>query len=541
MNIRSSMYRMVSSLIAIPFLLFSLITTYIYNGKLETVIADSLQAVANVQIAEMTRFCRQQMNDLTIIGDMDVTRAALQGELDQGTLLYLDNMLYSYVEATSSLKNYALVDTNNRVVACSADNYQAFARDGMDSLIESMDGEAFRISNVINIKDDHGEECKSVVAIARIEHQGRLLGYALAELNLDFYDNIRRQAELWDKSTFYLLDGNRQIISAGQRENYHESYDSIDFAANPKGSFTFSSGGKDYLTYYSDVQYTNWQFLLTVNMDNYLAGQTVYFILAGILVILCAAIGVWIRAFSSKRIIRPVKRISHTLRDIQKEQDYSLRIGVERNDELGNLSVEINELLVFIETENLYKAKQHRLLQQKAELDSLTKALNKERIGTYLLNAVERHRADGSEMAVLFVDVDDFKAFNTNHGHEVGDQVLLFVVSLLAGETRGTVGRNGGDEFLVVVEAPEALRELDAHLNRIKELFRTRFVIRGTGRSLPVYCCIGAVRVDFGICGKDVTAECLVKMADEAMYEAKRNGKCGHVIWDYDDIFKWDA
>lgn len=542
MNIRSSMYRMVSLLITVPFLLFSLIITYIYADKLGTVITESLQAVANAQMAEMTNFCKEQMNNLNILGDMEVSHAALRGELDPHTLDYLDNILESRVQITSYLKNAALVDTDYRVVTCSEKNYEIFANDGLSSLIEDMHNESFHISNVVH--DPENTEDQSVVAISLIEENGHILGYAIAEINLDFYDDIRKQAELWDESTFYLLDGNQQIISAGttmedrksfvtsekDREDYNRKYSSIDFKANPKGSFTYKVAGRSYITYYSEVEYTNWQFMLTVNIDNYLAGRTIYGILACILVLLCLAVALWIGSFTSRRIIRPIKHISDTLFNIQQEQDYSLRIKAERNDELGNLSGKINGLLSFIETENLYKAKQQRLLQQKAEQDALTKVLNKERINEYLREAIDRHRANKSEMAVMFIDVDDFKAFNTDYGHDVGDQVLLFLTSLLVRETTGTVGRIGGDEFMVILESPEHLRILDTCLERIKQMSHTQFIIRGTRQHLPVSCCIGAVMVQFTDSGPSATGESLLKLADEAMYQVKNNGKHGYTI-----------
>ena len=52
----------------------------------------------------------------------------------------------------------------------------------------------------------------------------KVLGYALSEISLDFYDNIRKQAKLWNESTFYLLDGNQNIISAGTQDDKRESF-----------------------------------------------------------------------------------------------------------------------------------------------------------------------------------------------------------------------------------------------------------------------------------------------------------------------------
>ena len=543
MSVRNSMYRMVFTLIVIPFLLFSLIITHIYSGRLERAITDSLHVVANAQVEEMTNFCEQQKEYLMMVGNIDLSRAAMRGELRDDMHQYLDNMLYSQVQVTSVQRSLAILDREYRVVACSQE-HEAVA--GIKPLIESMGTQAFYISNVLTDKNG----VKTLVAIARIEADGELLGYILGEISLDFYSAIRERAELWKDSTFYLLDGQQQIISAGtpsenrkdfittrqEREDYNRKYSAIDFDKTPQGSFEYTVGGKDYISYYSDVSYTDWRVLLSVSMDNYQAQRTIYFVLTFFMVLLCAILAVWIGWFASKRIIRPIQGISQTLKAIEKRQDYSLRVEVGRKDELGSLAEEINELISFIETEDLYQTQQQRLLQEKAEQDALTKVLNKDRINHDLQEAIARHQEDGATMAVLFVDIDDFKSFNTAYGHNVGDQVLLFLTSILAKETGGTVGRVGGDEFLVMIETPACVQNLDSCLKKAEEAAASRFVVRGSGTRLPVYCSIGAIRIDFSQPNtKKLTAEQVTSAADTAMYQAKDSGKRGHIIWDWDD------
>lgn len=541
MKIRTSLYRTVFSLIVLPFFLFTLLITRIYSGRLEKVITESLYVVANAQVSEMTNFCEQQRKYLSLLGGMDVSRAALRGTKKEGTVQYLDDILYSYARTVSYMKTLTVLDKEHRVVACSAKEHLSYAAEGIQDLIESMDGQSFYFSDVLL----DGDGNKTLVAISAIEDASGLMGYALAEIDLDFYKNIRRKAELWNESTFYLLDGKQQIISAGtqdedrerfvttveDRQDYDNKYGAIDFEQNPQGSFQYKLGGKEYITYYSNVEHTNWRVMLTTGLDSYKAENTVYCILASMLVLLCIILAVWIGRFASCRIVRPIQKISDTLRGIQENQDYSLRVPVERKDELGRLGTEINGLIDFIETENLFKAKQQRLLKEKAEQDALTKVLNKERISQYLTEALECHRAEKNQMAVLFVDIDDFKAFNTHYGHNVGDQVLMFVASLLARETCGTVGRVGGDEFLVVVEHAAIIQDMEQCLKRIQNQADSQFVVRGSGTCLPVTCCIGAVRVDFATGEKgNLTAEKLTGMADEAMYQVKNHGKRGFIV-----------
>ncbi len=544
MNVRNSMYRMVFTLIVIPFFLFSLLITQIYSTRLEKIIKDSLFVVANAQIEEMANFCEQQREYLSFTGNMDLCHAAMRGELNNEMSQYLDNILYSQVQTMSYVSSIAIIDNDYRVKACSKD-HNIFADKGIENLIKNMDGSSFYISDVLN----DGKNDKTLVAISKIEDESGLLGYTVSEISLDFYSNIRERAELWNESTFYLLDGQQKIISAGtpnesrenfittasERKDYNEKYNSIDFEANPQGSFQYKVGKTEYITYYSNIDYTNWRVMLTVNMGNYQAQETVFFVLMTFLVLLCTVLAVWISGFASKRIVKPIKKISSTLKSIEQKQDYSLRADVERKDELGSLASEINELLNFIETEDLYKTQQQRLLQEKAEKDALTKVLNKEGISLCLNEAIKLHRMDKTKMALLFVDIDDFKLFNDRYGHNVGDQVLLFMTSVLSRETEGKVGRIGGDEFLVVIEKPEYVQNLDECLERMKKDAFDNFTVRGSGTRLRVSCSIGAVKIDFNI-DKELTMEKLIDMADSAMYRAKTNGKNGYIIVNYEDM-----
>ena len=544
MNVRNSMYRMVFTLIVIPFFLFSLLITQIYSTRLEKIIKDSLFVVANAQIEEMANFCEQQREYLSFTGNMDLCHAAMRGELNNEMSQYLDNILYSQVQTMSYVSSIAIIDDDYRVKACSKD-HNIFADKGIENLIKNMDGSSFYISDVLN----DGKNDKTLVAISKIEDESGLLGYTVSEISLDFYSNIRERAELWNESTFYLLDGQQKIISAGtpnesrenfittasERKDYNEKYNSIDFEANPQGSFQYKVGKTEYITYYSNIDYTNWRVMLTVNMGNYQAQETVFFVLMTFLVLLCTVLAVWISGFASKRIVKPIKKISSTLKSIEQKQDYSLRADVERKDELGSLASEINELLNFIETEDLYKTQQQRLLQEKAEKDALTKVLNKEGISLCLNEAIKLHRMDKTKMALLFADIDDFKLFNDRYGHNVGDQVLLFMTSVLSRETEGKVGRIGGDEFLVVIEKPECVQNLDECLERMKKDAFDNFTVRGSGTRLRVSCSIGAVKIDFSI-DKELTMEKLIDMADSAMYRAKTNGKNGYIIVNYEDM-----
>ena len=173
MNVRNSMYRMVFTLIVIPFFLFSLLITQIYSTRLEKIIKDSLFVVANAQIEEMANFCEQQREYLSFTGNMDLCHAAMRGELNNEMSQYLDNILYSQVQTMSYVSSIAIIDDDYRVKACSKD-HNIFADKGIENLIKNMDGSSFYISDVLN----DGKNDKTLVAISKIEDESGLLGYA---------------------------------------------------------------------------------------------------------------------------------------------------------------------------------------------------------------------------------------------------------------------------------------------------------------------------------------------------------------------------
>jgi diguanylate cyclase (GGDEF)-like protein/PAS domain S-box-containing protein len=145
-------------------------------------------------------------------------------------------------------------------------------------------------------------------------------------------------------------------------------------------------------------------------------------------------------------------------------------------------------------------------LQQRAEIDPLTGSLNRSAVLERLTRAVE---SDGPGVAVVFVDLDGFKAVNDEQGHETGDEVLIRVADVLRRRCRDEdrVGRYGGDEFLVTctdVDSPEKARDL-----------AERFAAALIEHDLPA-----SVGVSWSRPGGQSVRQ-LVAAADTAMYAAK--------------------
>lgn len=129
----------------------------------------------------------------------------------------------------------------------------------------------------------------------------------------------------------------------------------------------------------------------------------------------------------------------------------------------------------------------------------------------------------GDRLALLFIDLDDFKRLNDRLGHEVGDQLLGRVAGILRTVSRSSdvLGRLGGDEFVVATRTPAAA------LTATAEAIACRLVEALEGINMGVGCSIGIAQWRPG---QDDMAG-LLRRADEAMYEAKKLGKNRFVFW----------
>jgi diguanylate cyclase (GGDEF)-like protein len=153
-----------------------------------------------------------------------------------------------------------------------------------------------------------------------------------------------------------------------------------------------------------------------------------------------------------------------------------------------------------------------------SQTDDLTKLHNARYLRHFLLNEVRRARRYNSSVTVLFLDLDDFKRVNDEHGHLVGSHVLMEMAMIILSSVRDTdvVARYGGDEFVIVL--PETDLEFAA---RVAE--RVREKISGHafsgGRRLRL-----GITASFGVANFPQHAQSpqqLVAFADAAMYDAK--------------------
>ena len=165
-------------------------------------------------------------------------------------------------------------------------------------------------------------------------------------------------------------------------------------------------------------------------------------------------------------------------------------------------------------------------LRQLAFHDPLTLLANRNLFRDRVQHALTLAHRDQCRVAVLFLDVDNFKDINDSLGHDAGDRLLQAVAQRIEKMSRSsdTVARLGGDEFAVLLERIGAAAEVQRLADALIEAFGAPFSL--DGRKVRVTASIGVA-----FSAADTTAEALLSNADLAMYHAKAGGKNRHVAF----------
>ena len=167
-------------------------------------------------------------------------------------------------------------------------------------------------------------------------------------------------------------------------------------------------------------------------------------------------------------------------------------------------------------------------LQRMANEDMLTGLPNRHWLAAFLPSALERAAKDGSQLALLFVDLDDFKHVNDTQGHAVGDELLEIVAARLKAvlRTDDQVVRFGGDEFIVLLAPIESQSQAEDTADRIVRTCASPFGVSGKTFVLGASVGISLYPRD----GAD--AQTLIRHSDVAMYSSKTDGKGQYRFYD---------
>ncbi|TQK63330.1 PAS domain S-box-containing protein/diguanylate cyclase (GGDEF)-like protein [Brevibacillus sp. AG162] len=160
--------------------------------------------------------------------------------------------------------------------------------------------------------------------------------------------------------------------------------------------------------------------------------------------------------------------------------------------------------------------------------DELTDLPNRRKFNQVLHQSIEKSSQDSSSFAVMVIDIDRFKMINDSLGHSYGDIFLQGVSDRIVKSAEGyqaTIARMGGDEFTILCETGADRREAASLADKIIEALKQPFSLKDS--EFYISASIGtAIFPDHG-----TDAVALLKKADTAMYEVKKQGKNGHLFY----------
>ena len=544
MKLKHSILGLLLLFTLVPLGIFGIFSIYETNRKIDELTEQNVRAISENQVMNIKNFTQDRNNEMDMIASYQLTQNAILYSLRENesplARNYVDNLLKERKKYSIFVASISVVNRNFHVVS-SSEEYEPGTVSAMKDVDPKYQTGEFIIGDVYERITDDGR--KNVVpAYTGVYYNNELIGYVMEELDTAYFDDLRLNMDTLADGTFYLLDGNGAIITAGDTKNkrslktfvskssdrndFQKKWDAIDHEKNPSGYVRYRYHRQDYITYYSDVENTGWGIRVTENLSAQKQTGRTY----GVLIALglsALIIGVFCtQYFMTKKIFAPITHILQVFAQIRESEDYSLRVHIQEKHETGELAAGINELLDYVEQADRKEKERQQKLLQIAENDPLTGIKNKKAIEKEMLSMVQRAVESHEQITFGFVDIDDFRDYNTNYGHQEGDAVIQFVAQTLKENIHGAVGRIGGDEFAFCYAGelePERIRH---NADKILEILRTQHVNEQTGEVLPVPCSIGIVMSQ----GDTLDYTQLIRKADLAMYQAKENGKNTFVL-----------
>jgi diguanylate cyclase (GGDEF)-like protein/PAS domain S-box-containing protein len=184
------------------------------------------------------------------------------------------------------------------------------------------------------------------------------------------------------------------------------------------------------------------------------------------------------------------------------------------------------QTMLFLSSRDITERKKaQEQIRHQAHYDALTGIPNRILFYDRLTQGIGLARRERYELALLFLDLDKFKAVNDDLGHEAGDEVLKIAASRIRGLLResDTVARIGGDEFTVILPRIAGREDAAEVASKIVDAMNAPFQLspsNGVAREVIVGCSVGIALFP----SDTESPDGLVVAADAAMYEAKRNG-----------------
>ncbi|MDH3217885.1 MAG: diguanylate cyclase, partial [Candidatus Krumholzibacteria bacterium] len=393
-----------------------------------------------------------------------------------------------------------------------------------------------KIYSRFEVNPDNGEYCLLISKPIKIRDpavdpllaEPRLRGYLVITADLEFLSDQQRQTKIGQGGGIFFTDrfGSmlfEPIVDPGEQQLPPELFARLAESVSGEETIRASYQGTWSLLKGLRINENLYAFAVLPERELFKASRRLGAFVAAITLVTTLAVSALLFVFLRNLIITPITKLRQTAYEIGRG-NLEVELSVDRKDEIGELTKSFREM-----SDNLQRSSEQ--IRYLAYYDTLTNLPNRSMFTEHLKTTLAYAKRKKESLAVMFLDLDNFKQVNDTLGHSAGDDLLKKMAGRLVECVRGsdylavsdtpqtTISRVGGDEFLLLlpdVRGPEGAIKV---AKRILSAASEPFVISNYEFYVGVSMGISIYPDDGN------SAESLVRCADVAMYHAKKNEK----------------
>jgi diguanylate cyclase (GGDEF)-like protein len=493
----------------IPSLIISLIAYAQSRSALTEKITRELVTTGSLAAREADVWLKERLYELRVFANSSVVSETVARRGQPGRLVeYLNSVRARFAD----YEELQLVDASAGLIASSA------RRASPVRLPEGW-GRAFESSrSLIGEPDWDQKENKTVVVLGVpvLQANGRISGALVARANFAGLTQVLRAFSARSVGHLYLTTARGTLIADSRdrpagRRTMDLTPEIAERLLAADGDVVEHRGvdGVELLGSAQRLSQASWLAVADMPLaDAYRQAirlRNLAFLVIGILLVVIAVVAYWLAAL----IARPLGRLTSAAAKVS-AGDLSVGLPTAGGGEVGYLTQVFNTMV-----ESLRK--HHDELEHISTTDALTGLSNRRHLMNLLTHEIERARRADQPFSILMLDVDHFKTYNDNHGHQAGDEALARISKVLRRSIRpyDCAVRYGGEEFLVILSATSLDRARES-AERIRKQVQEEQFDHG-----PLTISIGVAEYP----SHGDTAKSVIGQADAALYEAKRAGR----------------
>lgn len=358
-------------------------------------------------------------------------------------------------------------------------------------------------------------------------------GYLVITASLDFLQDQLNTQRIGNNGYLFVMDGSGRPFLTPQNVKLDpfskEQYAQLQQAAKDNRIIKMDHNGHSNYMHGYALHPGLQLYAVLPESDVLAASRTLGTLVTGITLLTMLVASALIFYVINRILIRPIQKLGQTANEVGRGQ-FNARTGITSRDEIGELAHLFEDM-----SRNLQESQDH--VTYLAYHDALTGLPNRHMFQEYLQRALPQAQRRNSSLALLFMDLDNFKQVNDTMGHQAGDQLLQQLSARITDCLRkedqlsrinstgleetppNTVSRLGGDEFMILLTDLKNPSDAAIVAQRILDTLAAPFSINNNDFFISSSIGISLYPTD----GDDVHG--LIKNADIAMYHAKEHGR----------------